>query len=208
MAALQYATAAAIKLQAKITDTNDDARLGAAATAVNDLVEGYIGRPVGDGGTAVRTFDVDERSRVLRVRDGLRGITTLEYADGTTAAMAGTYTTIASANYLLRPADHDKPTDWPYTEIHLVGTPATFPKGYDIVRVTPSGGWGWASIPTDLARIANVMGLRMFQASQSGDSLSIGTTDFGAAIVRFLPEPEFQMVLERFRTVISPSWSG
>jgi hypothetical protein len=210
MAALDYTTAAIIKAQAKISDTNDDARLGAAATAVNELVESYIGRPVGDGGTAIRTFDVPESSARLRIRDGIRGITTLEYAGSSTDAAAGSYSTIASTAYVLRPLAHDRPSGWPALEVVLIDSPSYFPRGYATVRITPdsSNGWGWASIPPELSRVASVMGLRMFQASQSGDSLAIGTNEIGAAIIRFLPEPEFIAVLDRYRDVISPSWSG
>jgi hypothetical protein len=144
VAALQYTTATAIKAQADITDSNDDARLGAVATAVNELVEGYIGLPVGDGGTAVRTFDIPARTKTLHIRGGVQGVTTLEYAGSTSEAKASTYTEITSSNYVLRPAQHDLPTGWPYFDIELVdgSTPGSFPVGYDIVKVTPSGGWG------------------------------------------------------------------
>lgn len=209
--ALEYTTAAAIKTAADISDTNDDDRIGACATAVNELIESYIGAPVGDGGTATRTFDASA-SKTLWLPHGVRAITTLEYASDSAAAKAGTYTEIAATEYVLRgvkgeSSDH-VPTDWPLFQLILIdgSSPSTFTAGYDTVRITPSGGWGWASIPADLARVALIAALRVFQSSQSGDSLAIGTTDFGAAIVRFLPEPEYQNVLERYRGVLAPSW--
>lgn len=199
--ALAYTSAAAIKSNANITDTNSDARLGAAATAVNELLEGYIGGPVGPGGTAIRTFDVSEASRVFWVRQGLQDApTTVEVSSDDGA----TYEVITDV--VLRPHDHDRRTGWPGFTLHR--KTGKFPRGFDALRVTPTSGWGWAAIPGDLARVAAIAGLRMFQSSQSGESLSIGSTEFGAAIIRFLPEPEYQEVIERYRAVISPSWVG
>ena len=42
---------------------------------------------------------------------------------------------------------------------------------------------------------------------QAGEMMVIGSTDFGAAIVRFLPEPEYRQVLDRFKYVISPTYA-
>lgn len=209
--ALAYTTATAIKAHANISDTNADSRLGAIATAVCELVEGYIGGPVGDGGTAARTFDVEYRTKRIHIRHGIRPGTSpvVEYATST----GGSYTTITSGQYVWRPASWDVPTGWPRFDLILIdsSTPSNFSTGYDTVRVTPGtadGGWGWSAIPADLSQVALIAGLRMFQSSQSGEVLSIGSTDFGAAIVRFLPEPEYQMVLDRFRNVISQPWLG
>jgi hypothetical protein len=203
-----YTSAAAIKSHSNITDTNADSRLGAIATAVNEMFESYIGGPVGDGGTVARTFDISSSTKWVPIRHGIRPGTTptVEYASST----GGDFTAVASGNVVWRPADWDRPTDWPAMELWLVdgSTPSRFSVGYDTVRITPDadGGWGWASVPADLSQVALIAGLRMFQSSQSGESLSIGSTEFGAAIIRFLPEPEYQAVLERYRTVISPSW--
>ena len=200
MAAQNYTTAAAIKTHAAISDVNADTRLGGIATAVNEMFESYIGGPVGDAGTAVRTFDGDG-SRLLYVRQGLQDApTTVEVSSD----KGTTYTTITDIE--LRPFSHDRPTGWPGFELYR--RDGVFPAGWNSARITPNSGWGWAAIPPDLSQVALIAGLRMFQSSQSGEVLAIGTTDFGAAIVRFLPEPEYQAVLERYRTVISPSWVG
>lgn len=212
MAAIAYTSATAIKAHANITDTGSDSRLGAIATAVNEWVEGYIGAPVGDGGTAARTFDVEYTGLTyLPIRHGIRPGTspTVEYATTT----GGSYTTVASGNYVWRPATWDVPTGWPQFALLLVddSTPSHFHRGFDTVRITPGtadGGWGWAVTPPELKQVALIAGLRMFQSSQSGESLQIGTTEFGAAIIRFLPEPEYQSVLEKYRAKISPSWVG
>ena len=205
--ALTYTSLAGLKTRMGITDTNDDGVLGSVATAVNEMVESYIGGPVGDAGTAVRTYDGNGEDR-LWVRHGIRGIGTLEIADET----GGTFTALAASEYVLRPHQYDRPTGWPAFYIQLTDiatTYGTFTVGYDTVRITPSAGngWGWAAIPDDLKAVADIMATRMFQARQAGEMMVIGSTDFGGAIVRFLPEPEYKAVLDRYRNVISPMFA-
>lgn len=199
--ALAYTSGTALKTRMGITDSNSDAVLDARATAVNTMIESYIGGPVGSGGTAIRTFDGDG-GRVLWVRHGVNGVTTLEVADQT----GGTFTTLASSEYVLRPASWDRPTGWPAFRIELTDQATrTLTKGHDTVRVTPSSdGWGWTAIPAELSEVAHVLGTRLFQSRQAGEMMVVGSTDFGNAIVRFLPEPEYRDILDRFRGVISP----
>jgi hypothetical protein len=70
--------------------------------------------------------------------------------------------------------------------------------GYQTVRITPATGWGFAAIPEELQRIADIMGTRMFQSRQTGETFVIGSGEFGQAIVRFLPEPEYRDVLDHY----------
>lgn len=205
--ALSYTSASDLKARMGITDTNSDTILASVATAVNEMVESYIGAPVGDGGTAVRTYDGNGEDRFW-IRQGIRGIATLEIADET----GGTFSTLGASEYVLRPHAHDRPTGWPAFYIQLTDIATTygiFTEGYDTVRITPSAGngWGWANIPPDLEAVADIMGTRMFQARQSGEMMVVGSTDFGAAIVRFLPEPEYRAVLDRYRNVVSPMFA-
>lgn len=204
MTALAYTSVAAATATMGISDANSTAILNTLALAVNEWVESYIGAPVGPGGTAARTYDGDG-SDVLLIRQGVQAITTLEIADQT----GGTFSTLAATEYVLRPASHDRPgADWPAFRVVLTEratTYGTFTQGYDTVRVTPTAaGFGWAAIPGELSRVATIALVRMFQARQSGEMMVVGSTDFGQAIVRFLPEPEYRFVLDRYRGVISP----
>lgn len=192
---IAYTSATAIKARMGITDTNADAECTAIATAVNDWLESWLGFGAGSGGTAARTYDGDG-SDELFIRGGVQAITTLEIASET----SGTWSTLAATEYVLRPYSYERPEGWPGWRIRLTDkatTYGTFTSGYGTVRITPSGGWGFAATPEMLKRIADIAGVRMFQARQSGETLAIGTTDFGQAIVRFLPEPEYQVYIDK-----------
>jgi hypothetical protein len=171
----------------------------AIGTAVNDIIEGYIGAPVGPAGTAARTYDGDG-TQTLRIPQGINSITLLETASGTGVAFA----TVTSTNYFLRPHDHERRTGWPAFTIKLLS--GFFPWGYDTVRVTPGVtdplGWGWPAIPEELKQVAIVLGTRMVQARQSGETLVIGSTDFGQSVARFLPEPEYRALLDKYKRVV------
>lgn len=89
----------------------------------------------------------------------------------------------------------------------------TFTHGYDTVRVTPgtaggTAGWGWSVIPPELSHVAVIVGTRMFQSRKSGEGLAVGETDTGVILFRFLPEPEYRAILDRYRYVVSPAYTA
>jgi hypothetical protein len=192
--AAAYTTVANIKTYMGVSDSNDDAAFTAVATAVNAMLEDALGFTADDGGTAARSYDGNGGTQMF-VRGGLTGVQTLEVADQT----GGTFT--ATTAYVLKPYDFERPTDWPawYVQLNDLAS-TTFTAGYETVRITPgtAGVWGFASIPEELQRIADIMGTRMFQARQSGEMLVVGSDDFGQAIVRFLPEPEYREVIDHY----------
>ena len=190
--AAAYTSLAALKTHMGISDTNDDTALSAVATAVNAIIEDNIGFAAADGGTAIRSYDGNGGDRLF-VRGGLQGVTTLEVADAT----GGTFTT--TTDYVLKPYAHERPSGWPAWYVQLTDLASvTFTSGYQTVRITPATGWGFAAIPEELQRIADIMGTRMFQSRQTGETFVIGSGEFGQAIVRFLPEPEYRDVLDHY----------
>lgn len=207
--AAAYVTATTLKTRMGITDTNSDAILGAIATAVCAMVESYIGAPVADGGYATRYFDGNGES-TLYIRQGIRADASSEITVSVADKTGGTFTTLAAGEYVIRPLSHDRPTGWPGFWLVLTDaavTYGTFTPGFNTVKIQPTqgvSGWGWSAIPSDLSSVAEIMATRMFQARQSGEMMVVGSTDFGQAIVRFLPEPEYRFVMDRYRSVVSP----
>ena len=96
--AVAYTSVANLQTYMGISDTNADAALTAVATAVNAVIEDYIGFGAGVGGTAAQTYDGDGTMRLF-VRGGLTGLETLEIADQTGGTF-GTYT-----DYVLKGKD-------------------------------------------------------------------------------------------------------
>jgi hypothetical protein len=192
--AVAYTSVSAIKTHMGVSDSVDDAAFTAIATAVNDFIEDWIGFPAGSGSTAIRTYDGHGGDRLF-IRGGVQGITTLEVANQT----GGTYTSLGTAEYVLRPHSYDRPTGWPGWWLQLTETATTnFTYGYDTIRITPATGWDFSATPSELKRIADILGVRMYQARKTGETLVIGSTDFGQVIARFLPEPEYRDYLDHF----------
>jgi hypothetical protein len=183
-----YATAAAIKSRAGISDANDDTLIGTIADQVNAFIEGTTQRILAPiTGTPVLIYDGDGDHRLYlpKTQDatypyigGIRAITTLEIADYTAAA----YETVAVGDYFLRgqsgPAG---PFDWLYLSDRPTGTFYTFPKGFATVRLTATA--GWAAIPDEITDVALTLGVRMWHARESGQSDIVGTDETGNTLV-------------------------
>lgn len=195
-----YTSPSALKTRMGISDSNHDAEFTAVATAVNDFVEDWLGFPAGSSGTASRTFDGDG-SDELYIRGGLQAITTLEVA----ATVGGSYSTLAATEYVLRPHTYERPTGWPGWRIELTDNATTsgvFTLGHDTVRITPTYWDFGTAVPTMLSRIADILGVRVFQARQSGATYTVGGNEFAQAIDRFLPEPEYRAYLDHMASVL------
>lgn len=210
MTALSYTSGTAITTRmvadGASVSTAGTAILALIAANVNDSLEQYVQRPIGPGGTAARSYDGDG-SDELWISEGLTGITTLEVASGT----GGSFTTMGSGEYVLRPYSHQRPTGWPafYIKITDVATTyLTFTRGYGTVRVTPdSSGFGWAAIPTELSELALRWGVRMWQNRQAGEAGQVGSGDFGATVFAVLTDEDYE-VLNRYRFAVAPTYVG
>lgn len=191
--AAAYTTVANLKTYMGVSDTNDDAAFTAVATAVNAFIEDHIGFAADDGGTVARTYDGDGRDRMF-IRGGVNGVETLEVADQT----AGTFT--ETTDFVLKPYSHERPTGWPAWYVQLTDlADTTFTAGYQTVRISPgtAGVWGFDAIPEELQRIADTVGVKLFQSRQSGETV-IGTTDYGQAIVSRLLDRDQMDVLDHY----------
>lgn len=169
--------------------TADNALLLTICEQVNTYIEQITGRVLAPIASGTVTFDVDEATQVLyaqrgnALKDGIRAITSLEVA----AQTGGTYTSIGTADYYLRPKYPRQ--GWPYTEIWLsdipTGSYSAFPEGFETVRVVCSR--GWAETPEDIEDVALTLAVRTWHARQASQADRIGTDEMGAPLVsRFL----------------------
>lgn len=178
-----YVTSTILKARifpAGSTDTTDDTLLGVICDQVNQFIEGTTGRILAPVTSVARVFDGDG-TPCLRVRQGVRAVSLLECAYYT----GGTYTTVPSTDYFLRPvADQVTPAE-PYTSIELSNLPtggfSVFPAGYATVRVTAT--WGPAAIPDDIAEVAVIIATRAWFGRQAGQQDIVGTTEMGQPLV-------------------------
>lgn len=182
-----YATITAVKARLGIeaADTTDDATIASVCDQVNAYIEGYVGRPLCNVGTATYTFDGYDAldNRLLFVKNGLQSVTTLETATYT----GGDYNVVPATDYFLRPSEQDRLPGWPATELLMTNIPSAgntaplFYNGFATVRVT--GVWGFAAIPDDVAEIAEVAAVRAWQARQAGQTDQIGVTETGQPVI-------------------------
>jgi len=182
-----YATTAAVKTRLGIpsADTTDDSVIGSICDQVNQYIESYTGRVLAPIGTATYTFDGFDAidNRVLVLPRGVLTVSLLETATYT----GGSFATVPSTDYFLRPTAQEKDPAFPYTEIVMTNVPSAnnysplFYNGYGTVRIT--GTWGFAAIPDDVQEISQVMAVRAWSARQAGQTDQIGVTETGSPVI-------------------------
>ena len=169
MAPLAYATLGGVKRRMGITDTTDDEVLADIIADVNLDVEDMTGRAIGPGtvsGELIDGYDALEGGRCLLYPKGIRAISTLEVGDYTGDA----FSTVPTADYVLRPSTHMRQPDWPAFEVWLTDIPTTGPglfyPGFDNIRLSAT--IGWAAIPSTLIAAAEVTAARTFLSNSGG----------------------------------------
>jgi hypothetical protein len=125
-------------------------------------------------GTTTYLFDVTGWSNTLCVPKGIAAASTLEVATSSQPESGGTYATVTTAEWFLRPTIADRTYGWPATEIVISDLSASrFYPGYNIVRVTMA--LGFDTVPYDIQGIA--------QRAVVGSYLSKGSGVSGVAAV-------------------------
>lgn len=174
-----YVTPEAFKLRAGITDTTDDVLIGELCDQVNAYVESVTGRAIAPASGTAYTFDNWEPKTRLLVPTGIVSLTSVALAQYTGA----TYETLASTDWFLRPSQ--PAPGWPYTELWLsdrpAGTFASFPTGYDVIRLI--GTFGWSAVPDELVDVATTTAMRAWAGRGAGQTDIVGTDDFGRPVV-------------------------
>lgn len=150
-----------------------DPLIASIVAEVNDWLDGRLGRHVGPGGSATRTFDGTGSYRLF-IRDGIQAVYAMTLADGTNGAT----TAIAATDYYLDPPDGSRRPGEPAHFVTLSPDPAgpysRFPIGKRTVSIT--GEWGWPAIPRALEAVATRMAVAQWRgrASAGGETFTVG----------------------------------
>jgi hypothetical protein len=180
------------------TDTTDDTTLQLYIDRFTDEVQEYCCRQfVVDSGSTDYYFDIDRVSKELYIPDGISTVATVGYATTSQPASGGTYTTITAANVLLRPLLADRRQGFPADTIVIsdLDTTSRFYPGYNTVKVNMAK--GFPTVPATIEGVAIAVIARRWQARRGGQADSVGSSDFGGPLLRFMSAEE-HMTLERY----------
>jgi hypothetical protein len=195
-----------VKQALGITDTSEDEDLIERIRQVGDEIHQMTGRlfvRTPASGVDTFLFDVDRhghRTRTLRVPKGIAALTTVELATTSQPGTGGTYATVASADWMLRPLEGDRTVGWPATRLELSDYSGTyFYGGHNVVRLT--GALGFETVPYSVQGIAQraVIGSFLSKAS-AGVSAAIGPT--GATTILRHISPADHESLMRFAVLL------
>lgn len=187
---------------ADITSATANAFLVDGTEAANAWLTGEVGMFIGPSTDTSRTFDVDCGSRSLRVRGGIRSVTsmTVKRYTGATAETAN------AADYVLRPLPQDLRLGFAPDRIEFIdrgwtGSIYQFFPGVNVATVT-STQFGPAEPPTALSRIAATVGVWMYKSLGQGQGGAIGSDQMGETILSRVLTPTDNWTIQRFRNAI------
>lgn len=199
--------------------TAEQSALAHVCTAASRLIDRYCGRWFYTS-TADATFTLDGPPRVLRIYYppiDIAALTTVELAADTVEATSGTYTTISTGDWFLRPVSGtlERPDGWPATSIVLAedetGTYSNssqpyrwFQPGEATVRLTARAGWNTTTVestnfPQELRLVAAEIGIRLWRTRDAGFSNIIGQSEIGTAFIERYVSPSSREILEHYR---------
>lgn len=161
-----YTSVARVKAQVGITDTADDTVLGYYVSSVTAEFDRRIGVFAGPSADTLRLYDGHEAvlgGTRLWIAGGIRTLTGVRIASTT----GGALTAATLSDFLLRPKAQDRRQAMPAMYVQIADTSLTrFPDGYDNVELT--GTFGPAAVPDDLAKLADMVVIRMWDDRGSG----------------------------------------
>ena len=139
-------------------------------------IEGYCGRwfvPRPLSGTATYRYTT-RGGRRLRLPKGIRSVTTLNVATQDQPSTGGTYSAVASTDFVLEPSEAERDAGWPATSIVLLSTSGS--QFYSAINgAEVIGGHGWAAVPHDIQGIGiRAVVRRKLGKAGSGAAVAIG----------------------------------
>lgn len=177
-----------VKNALRITDANDDDRIGVAVDAASRQIEAETGRVFRQDTIASSRLFVAETPFLVAVDDFFDTadlvVETLPYGANSTQSV-----TWSTTDYQLEPLNAIRNGQaWPYERIRAVasllfpiygGIAYPLPYAQALVRITTK--WGWNYVPTPVKKAAIVQSVALFKA----DDVPFGATPFGeTGIVR------------------------
>ena len=163
-----YTDLSRIKTQIEITDTDDDAILLAFIDSANAEITNRIGFFAGPSTDSVRVYDgwrCDSGTKLV-IPGGIRSLSAVRIKESTD----GSWLTTTLSDFYLRPLTWDRRAGSPAKWIEISDTAANsnsyFYAGYETIEVT--GTFGWAEVPDDLAKLADMLVVRMWDFRDAG----------------------------------------
>lgn len=138
------------------TDSSQDESIAQKIGEVSAAIMGYTGRRFARtpaSGTTTYLFDIARHGRILRVPQGIAEMTTLEVAVSSQPETGGTYTTVPTTDWFLRPVVAERDFGWPATSVEISDLSSNrFYAGYNVARLTMA--LGFTAVPLDIRGMA------------------------------------------------------
>lgn len=203
-----YCTAAELKAEIGISDSEDDTEIGTAITAASRKIDAYCGRKFSqDANVVEREFYPDSPLEVDLLEQPYQSAaseisTLIGLIVKTDEADDGTFSTTLTINtdFLVLPRNAAA-DGWPWSGLLAVGS-GSFPmlsSGRAGVQVTAK--FGWATIPTDVKKACLLESARLFRRKDSPEGVLGGFAEFGPVRVSQFEDPDARRLLSQFRRV-------
>ena len=197
-----------VKQALGLTTTAEDENLLEAIRQVGSEIASVTGRQfirTPASGTTTWTEDIGSDGllcvdgRTLYYPKGLASLTTLEIATTSQPESGGTYTTVAAADWFLRPTAASRDDGWPATRIVISDLSSSrFYYGYNIVRLT--GARGFETVPYNVQGVAQRAAVSAHMSKGSGGvNAAVGPT--GALTILRHISPADMATLMRYAVV-------
>lgn len=182
--------------------TQDDPALAKIITWTSRMIDRKTNRQRGfSTSTGDETLTLDgpstSYSYCYRPQVDIASLTTLKLALDSVAASSGTYTTISTVDWFLRPAN--RPPGWPAYEILLAPSPngtyasstepfTQFNYGINTVQLVGKFGWNTTSIdstafPQEIRMVAVEVAVKAWRTRETGYSNTFGASEVGIATI-------------------------
>lgn len=174
MSAPRYAAVAELRDRIGVSSTRDDPKLAAAIQAAEAQIDRYTGRnfDLNDTDNATRSFR--PRSAHYCEIDDAIGVAGVEYS---TSGAAGTFTAYTLTDLVLLTAQLGGSVE------RLEHDMGTFPVGRGCwIRVTPTGGWGWADVPAEVHEATLLQAAKLVKRADAPEGL-LGFDGTGVAVL-------------------------